>query len=189
MAEPDNRMSGPGWPPEWPTAWVTGRWVDIQGNYLTGTITLKNSATRAVATISKTAVIGGQISFPVTDGVPGGAYAQANANGDMCIEFPIGTDPDVVPTEMQVNATEALKGVDGTAASNATIRTVLTTEHTLDNPYWLTSDLTAVKAQTGVIEKKIWEVANENLGIPTDAAIGDYIFYVIPGKFTKKTGA
>jgi hypothetical protein len=189
MAEPDGKMSGPGWPPEWPTAWVTGRWVDIQGNYLTGTITLKNSATRAVATISKTAVIGGQISFPVTDGVPGGAYAQANSDGIMCIEFPIGTDPDVIPAQMQVNATEALKGVDGTTASNATVRAILTTEHTLDNPYWLTSDLTAVKAQTGVVQVPLWKVDNQSQGIPTDAAIGDVIWYLDTGLITQKTGA
>jgi hypothetical protein len=189
MAEPDNKMAGPGWPPEWPTAWVTGKWTDIDGNYLTGDVTLTNSVNRAVATASRTAVIGGKIPFPLAFGVPSGPRAQENANGDMCIEFPIGTDPDVVPAEMQMIATENLKGADGNPASNTIIRKVLTTEYTLDNPYSLTSDLTSVAAQAGVIRATIWEVANENLGIPVEAAIGDYIFYVIPGKITRKTGA
>jgi hypothetical protein len=188
--EPDGKMNGPGWPDEWPTAWVTGKWVDIEGNYLTGTVSLKNSVNRAVAQTSRTAVIGGVISFPLADGVPGGPRAQPNSDGIFCIEFPIGDDPDVIPTQMQVEAKENLS-VPGTTglASSATIRTVLTTEHTLDNPFWLTGDLVSVASQPGVIEKKIWEVANENLGIPAAAEVGDYIFYVIPGKFTRKTGA
>jgi hypothetical protein len=181
MAEPDLVMNGPVWPPEWQTGWVTFRYSDIKGNPVEGNVTITNSVPRAVGQVSKTTVYGGSVVVPLAFGVPSGPDAQENADGIMCIEFPIGTDPDVIPAEMQLVAVESF--------SRATIRKVLTAEHTLDNPLWLSGDLDAVAAQPGVIKATIWEVANENLGIPTEAAVGDYIFYVIPGKFTKKTGA
>jgi hypothetical protein len=184
--EPDDVMNGPTWPPEWKTGWFTFRYSDIVGNSPTGNVVVSNSARRAVAKNSHTTVIGGSITVPVLNGVPGSSDAQENADGIMCVEFPIGTDPDVVPTAMQIVAQELFSGA---SAPSATIYATLTEEHTLDNPLWLTDDLTTVRGQAGVIEKKIWEVANENLGIPTAADVGDYIFYVIPGKFTKKTGA
>jgi hypothetical protein len=177
--EPDGLMSGPGWPPEWPTAWVTGKWADIEGNYLTGDVTLTNSVNRAVATASRTAVIGGKIPFPLAFGVPSGPRAQENKHGVMCVEFPIGTDPDVVPAEMQMIATENLKGADGNPASNTIIRKVLTTEYTLDNPYSLTSDLTSVAAQAGVLRASIFWLETEETPIPLEATTGDVI--VRPG--------
>jgi hypothetical protein len=178
MAEPDFVMQGPGWPPEWPTAWVTGKWTDIEGNYLTGDVTLTNSVNRAVATASRTAVIGGKIPFPLAFGVPSGPRAQENANGDMCIEFPIGTDPDVVPAEMQMIATENLKGADGNPASNTIIRKVLTTEYTLDNPFSLTSDLTSVAAQAGVVYAGTYFLDNEDTPIPSTARDGEMVLYL-----------
>lgn len=182
MAEPDGKMAGPVWPAEWQTGWVTFRYSDINGNPpVDAKVTLTNSVTRAVATVSKTTVYGGFVEVPIVNGVPGGTRAQVNSFGEMCIEFPIGTDPDVIPEAMQLVAVESF--------SRATIRKVLTAEHTLENPLWLSGDLDAVAAQPGVIKTLLWEVANESLGIPTEAAIGDYIFYVIPGKFTRKTGA
>ena len=180
--EPDDVMAGPQWPAEWKTGWFTFRYSDIQGNSPTGNLIVSNSATRAVAKNSHTTVIGGSITVPILNGVPGSSDAQENVDGIMCVEFPIGTDPDVVPTEMQIVARETFVG-------GQSIYSTLTEEHTLDNPLWLTDDLTTVRGQAGVIEKKLWEVANENLGIPTQAAVGDHIFYVIPGKFTRKTGA
>jgi hypothetical protein len=177
--EPDGLMNGPGWPSEWPTAWVTGKWVDIDGNYLTGTVTLKNSAARAVATTSRTAVIGGTIPFPLVDGVPGGPRAQVNSAGVMCIEFPIGNDPDVIPTEMQVIASENLTIANTTATlSNAIIRTTLTTENTLDNPFWLTGDLVSVAEQTGVIYAGTYFLANANTPIPATARAGEMVLYL-----------
>jgi len=179
--EPDGVMGGPSWPPEWQTGWVTFRYSDITGASPQGTVKLTNSVKRAVATTSKTTVYGGEINVPLSGGVPGGSVAQENLDGIMCIEFPIGTDPDVIPAEMQLLATESFTGV--------TLRKVLTADHTLDNPLWLTDDLTSVAAQPGVVKATIWEVATESLGIPDEAAIGDYIFYLYPGKITRKTGA
>lgn len=176
--EPDNLMNGPGWPPEWPTAWVTGKWVDIEGEYLTDTVSLENSAKRAVATVSRTAVIGGVITFPLSEGVPGGPRAQQNADGIWCIEFPIGNDPDVVPSQMQVIAKENLKGADGKPASNAIIRAVLTPEYSLDNPFWLTGDLETVAAQTGVFYAGTHFLDNADTPIPANARAGEMVLYL-----------
>jgi hypothetical protein len=179
--EPDGIMNGPIWPPEWRTAWVTFRYSDITGESLVGTVTITNSVKRAVAKTSHTTVYGGSIVVPIENGVPSGPRAQINSAGVMCVEFPIGTDPDVIPAAMKIQCAESFSG--------QTIYNTLTEAHTLDNPLWITDDLTTVKGQAGVIQTLLWEVANENLGIPTEASIGDYIFYVIPGKFTRKIGA
>jgi hypothetical protein len=178
MAEPDNVMGGPGWPAEWQTGWVTGRYVDIEGNYLTGTITLSNKVSRAVATISKTAVIGGEIVVPLAFGVPSGVKAQENANGDMCIEFPISTDPDVVPAEMQLIAKEALLGANGGTASSESVIKYLTAEHTLDNPLWLSGDLESVASQPGVVSAFAHFLDNSDTPIPTTAKAGDVVVYL-----------
>lgn len=176
--EPDGKMNGPGWPEEWPTVWVTGKWVDIDGNYLTGEVVLTNSATRAVATLSRTAVIGGSVSFPLADGVPSGPRAQENADGVWCIEFPIGTDPDVVPTDMQLVAAERLLGADGKTASTTTVRKVLTEQYTLDNPYWISGETEVVKAQPGVVQRNTYWVDFASTGIPAGVQVGDAIVYL-----------
>jgi hypothetical protein len=181
MAESDYLMDGEVWPPEWRAAWFTFRYSDIEGNSPKGNVTVTNSAKRAVSKPSHTTVYGGEIKVPIENGVPSGPKAHINSAGVMCVKFPIGNDPDVIPEAMQIVAKEDF--------SASTIYNTLTAEHTLDNPLWITDDLTTVKGQAGVIQTLLWEVANENLGIPTEASIGDYIFYVIPGKFTRKTGA
>jgi hypothetical protein len=169
--EPDGIMQGSAWPPEWQTGWVTFRYSDIRGTPLTGTVTLTNSADRAVAQTSKTTVYKGEVTIPLVNGAPGGPDAQENSEGIMCIEFPIGDDPDIIPTEMQMLARESFSG-------NTVIRTKLTAEHTLDNPLWLSGSLDAVVAQAGVIQRLTYWVDLEASGVPAGAQVGDAIVFL-----------
>jgi hypothetical protein len=171
MAEPDGQMGGAAWPPDWQTGWVTGRWSDIKGTSPLGGVRLTNSVQRAVARLSKTTVNGGFVEFPIANGVPGGPDAQENSDSIYCIEFPIGNDPDVVPAEMQLIAKENFAG-------GVELRKVLTAEHTLDNPLWLTDDLESVAAQPGVIQRFTWWIDLEASGVPATAQVGDAIVYI-----------
>ena len=182
MAEPDGVMGGTAWPPDWQTGWVTGRWSDIKGVSPLGGVRLTNSAQRAVARVSKTTVAGGAVEFAIESGRPGGPDAVMNDADIYCIEFPISTDPDVTPAEMQIHAKE-------TFTNGVLIRKVLTAEHTLDNPLWLTDDLESVAEQVGVIQRltywvdAVLNVPLENQ-IPVGAQAGDAVIFIYPNGAT-----
>jgi len=170
MVDTSDGMDGPQWPAEWQTGWVTFRYSDITGAPLAGNVTITNSAKRAVAKNSHTTVYGGSIKVPLTNGVPGGVNSQENADGVLCIEFPIGNDPDVVPAEMQIVCAEDFSG--------STIYATLTSDHTLDNPLWLTDDLTTVRGQAGVFSAFAHFLDTADTPIPSFAKVGDVVVYL-----------
>ena len=177
MAEPDNTMGGPLWPSDWSTGWLSGRWVDAVGTPLTGVLTVSLSVARAASLATHTTIMGGERRITVTDGVPSGPFVTVNDAGDPCFEFPITTDPDIQPSDLQL-----IVKFNGVVS-----RRQLTEAHTLDNPLWLTGDLTSIADQPGVIRSSIWEVQGAPGNIPAEAAIGDWIAYFPSGQITKKT--
>ena len=177
MAEPDGVMPGPLWPADWQTGWMSGRWVDAVGTPLTGVLTVSLSVNRAASLATHTTIVGGVRSIEVVAGVPSGPHITVNSAGVPCFEFPITTDPDIQPSDLQLIVT----------FNDITSRRALTEAHTLDSPLWLTGDLTSIAQQPGVIRSSIWEVQGAPGNIPAEAAVGDWIAYFPSGRLTKKT--
>jgi hypothetical protein len=176
MAEPDGVMAGPPWPPDWQTGWVSGRWTDITGAPLTGTLTVSMSVERAVSPATHTTIVGGKLTVDIVDGVPSGAKVIENADGVPCFEFPITSDADIQPSDLQLVI----------ASPSGPQRRYLTASNTLDNPLWITGDLTSIAAQPGVIRTTTWEVYAAPGNIPPEAAIGDWILYLPSGSLRKR---
>jgi hypothetical protein len=168
--EEEGVMDGPAWPPEWQVGYATFKYSDITGASPIGDVRISSNTLRAVARISNTTVHGGFIDVPIANGAPSGPRVYENSQGIMCVKFPIGNDPDVVPSGMQLLAREPFSGV--------TIRKNLTAEHTLENPLWLTDDLESVLEQPGVVQRLTYWVDLEASGVPAGAQVGDAIVYL-----------
>lgn len=160
-------MDGPLWPSDWQTGWMSGRWVDAVGTPLTGVLTVSMSVNRAASLATHTTIIGGARNIDVVEGVPAGPFAVDNADGVPCFKFPITTDPDIQPSDLQL-----IVKFDG-----VTTRRELTEAHTLDNPLWLTGDLTSIEQQPGVILSRTYTVTAPPYVEPLDAKTGDLVVF------------
>ena len=90
----------------------------------------------------------------------------------MCIEVPIGSDPDILPLGIQLIVQERF----ATAASS-TFRVDVSADNTLDDPLWLTGTLDSLLAEPGYIPTLTWFVDLESSGAPVEAQIGDLVFF------------
>lgn len=178
MAEPDGIMPGSRWPANWQTGWVSWRYSDMVGTPIAGEMRLSLSAARAVSVGDHTTVMGGQIRVPLVDGMPSPTVAIKNNNGDWVVEVPLSDDPDIVPSPIFILARESWTG-------GSQLRALITTEHTFDNPLWLSGEIENVTNQPGVVLAKMWEVDSEFPEVPPEAVEGEYIFYIQQGTITK----
>lgn len=177
--EPDGIMSGPLWPHDWQTGWVSWRFADMLGNPITGNMTLSLSVKRTVSPTTHITVYGGSLKIPLADGVPSGPRVVVNSEGVPCIEVPLNYDPEVQPIRTQLVATEDWSG-------QTHYRTV-TAEHTLDNPLWLSGNLASVARQPGVLMPTGWKVEFRADGPPPEAAVGEFVWYLDAGLITQIT--
>jgi hypothetical protein len=167
MAEPDGVMAGPPWPPDWQTGWISGRWTDITGAPLTSSVTVTMSVEKAASAATHTTIVGGKITVEIVDGVPSGVRAVLNGDGVPCFEFPITSDPDIEPANLQLVIT----------SPSGPQRRYLTQSNTLENPLWLTGDLTSIEKQPGVIRAFVFTITEPPYEQPADAVIGDMVVF------------
>lgn len=171
-------MPGSRWPQGWQTGWVTWIYADMLGNPIQGEMRLSLSVNRAISEADHTTVMGGTIRVPMLDGVPSSTVAVKNNNGDWVVEVPLSDDPDISPRPITLLARESWAG-------GTTLRALVGAEHTFDNPLWLSGTLAAVEDQPGVVSALMWEVDSDIPQTPLEAEVGDYVFYVRQGTFTK----
>ena len=160
-------MDGHLWPADWQTGWMSGRWVDAVGTPLTGVLTVSLSVARAASLATHTTIIGGERSVDVVGGVPSGPHVTVNDAGVPCFEFPITTDPDIQPSDLQLIVT--FNGI--------TSRRALTEAHTLDSPLWLTGDLTSIADQPGVVRSTTYTITAPPYEEPAEAKSGDLVVF------------
>ncbi|NQX36239.1 hypothetical protein [Herbiconiux sp. VKM Ac-2851] len=182
MAEPDGVMPGSLWPPDWNTGWVTWRYANILGQPKQGKVRLSLAVGRAVSPEYETAIIGGVIEVTLVDGKPSGDFVQLNSAGVPCIEVPRGDDPDVVPNPIQIIADEVFSDGGG-----AVSRFVVSAEHTLNAPLWISGNLNSVSDQPGVVAQIVWYVPLEESGPPALAQVDDVVWYIDTGHITQIT--
>jgi hypothetical protein len=179
MAEADNAVGTDRRPADWGKGWFTGIWSDAVGKAITGTLTVSLSVPRTASAATKTTVFRGQRVVPIVDGVPSGEFAVLNAVNVPCVEFLTTDDPDIQPVNLQLVVTESWSGI--------TYYRELSGSNTIENPLWLTGDLTSIEQQPNVVLSRIWEVEAAPGNIPPQAAIGDWIAYSPSGVITKRT--
>jgi hypothetical protein len=169
MAEPDNKMGSGRWPSDWSTGWFSGIWVDAVGEPVTGTLTVSLSVKRTASAATKTTVFGGQRDVALVDGVPSGPFVTVNSADVPCIEFPTTDDPDIQPSDLQLVVFESW--------SKITYRRELLAVNTLNNPLWLTGDLTSIEQQPGIIRSSVYTVTAAPYIQPAEAVIGDLVVF------------
>jgi hypothetical protein len=169
MAEPDNKMGSDQWPPDWSTGWISGIWLDAVGQPLTGTVTVKLSVRRAASLSSHTTIDGGKRVFSIVHGVPSGEHVVLNGAGIPCVEFPTTDDPNVQPADLQLVVTESW--------SSTSYRYELLAVNTLENPMWITGDLTSIEPQPGVIRTNTYTIMAPPYVQPPEAVVGDWVVF------------
>lgn len=146
---------------------MSGRWVDAVGTPLTGTLKVSLSVNRAASLATHTTIIGGARSITVVDGVPAGPHVTVNTADVPCFDFPITTDADIQPSDLQLVV--EFNGV--------TARRELAEAHTLDNPLWLTGDLTSIADQPGVVRSTTYTITAPPYEEPAEAKSGDLVVF------------
>jgi hypothetical protein len=169
MAEPDNELVADRLPADWAKGWFAGIWVDAVGNPITGTVTASLSVKRTASAATHTTVFGGSLEVALVDGMPSGPKVTENSAGVLCVEFLTTDDPDIQPSDLQLVIKESWSGIK--------YYRELLAVNTLENPLWLTGDLTSIEPQPGVIRASIYTVSAAPYVQPIEAAIGDWVVF------------